>query len=118
MNWYYAREGRQVGPLSEDDLKTQVAAGVIRADTLVWHEGMGGWQAYGSVASGTDAGAPASRPTCTQCGRAFAPEEMILAKKRARARAYPIPLPSGITTLRPQTIFPGVAPNAPTNQVS
>src|SRR5439155_13668588 len=25
MNWYYAREGRQVGPLSEQDLKLQVA---------------------------------------------------------------------------------------------
>jgi len=77
MNWYYASEGRQAGPLNEQDLKLQVAAGVIRADTLVWHDGMAGWLPYGSVSDGTAAGAPAPQPTCTHCGRAFAPEEMI-----------------------------------------
>jgi uncharacterized RDD family membrane protein YckC len=74
MNWYYAREGRQVGPVSEAELQAQVAAGVIRADTLVWREGMAAWQAYGSLAGATAAG---PQQTCSQCGRAFATDELI-----------------------------------------
>ena len=77
MNWYYAKEGRQVGPLSAEDLQAQVAAGVVREDTLVWREGMAGWQPYGTVSGGAAAAAPASQPTCAQCGRAAAPDEMI-----------------------------------------
>lgn len=72
MNWYYAREGRQVGPVSETELQTQVSAGVIGADTLVWREGMAAWQPYGSVSGGTT-----GQETCSRCGRAFAPDEMI-----------------------------------------
>lgn len=76
MNWYYAKEGRQVGPLSEEDLQAQVAAGAVRADTLVWHEGMAEWRPYGAVTGGA-AGAPALQETCAQCGRAFASDEML-----------------------------------------
>src|SRR5262245_3932195 len=72
MNWYYAREGRQVGPVSEEDLTAQAAAGVVRADTLVWREGMAGWQPYGSVLGGA-----AGQPTCSQCGRAFPADDML-----------------------------------------
>jgi uncharacterized RDD family membrane protein YckC len=77
MNWYYAREGRQIGPLSEDDLRAQVAAGVVRADTLVWREGMAGWQAYATVTGGTTGGAPEPAPACAQCGRTAPADEMI-----------------------------------------
>jgi uncharacterized RDD family membrane protein YckC len=72
MNWYYAREGRQIGPVNDEELQAQVAAGVIRADTLVWNEGMTGWEPYGSVSGGT-----AGRQTCSQCGRVFGPDEML-----------------------------------------
>lgn len=72
MNWYYAREGRQVGPVSEQDLAAQAAAGIVRADTLVWREGMDGWQPYGSVIGGA-----AGQTTCSQCGRAFPPDDML-----------------------------------------
>ena len=72
MSWYYAREGRQVGPVSEEDLAAQVAAGVVRAETLVWREGMEGWQTYASVKGGT-----AGQPACSQCGRAFPADDML-----------------------------------------
>jgi uncharacterized RDD family membrane protein YckC len=74
MSWYYAREGRQVGPVSEAELQAQVAAGVVRPDTLVWREGMASWQPYGGVAG--DAGT-APRKTCSQCGRAFPADDLI-----------------------------------------
>jgi uncharacterized RDD family membrane protein YckC len=72
MNWYYAREGRQIGPVNEAELQAQVAAGVVGADTLVWREGMAAWQPYGSVSGGAT-----GQQACSQCGRAFAPDEVI-----------------------------------------
>ena len=46
MEWFYASNGRQVGPVSEEEFQRLVAAGTIRADTLVWRSGMANWQAY------------------------------------------------------------------------
>ena len=80
MSWYYAREGRQIGPVSEAELQTQVAAGVVRADTLVWREGMASWQPYGGLAGG--AGTAAQRP-CSQCGRVFPAEDLIAVGDRS-----------------------------------
>lgn len=44
MKWYYADGGRQVGPMEESALDDLVRAGVVRDETLVWREGMAGWQ--------------------------------------------------------------------------
>jgi len=49
MDWYYAQEGRQAGPVSEADLAQLHRSGVITPDTLVWHSGMTDWQAYRTV---------------------------------------------------------------------
>ncbi|WP_315702321.1 MULTISPECIES: DUF4339 domain-containing protein [unclassified Bradyrhizobium] len=42
--WYYALQGQQQGPVSESALRDLVAKGVVTADTLVWTEGMAGWE--------------------------------------------------------------------------
>jgi len=49
MNWYYSDGGRQVGPIDETELNRQVTLGAVRSDTLVWHEGLAGWQTLGVV---------------------------------------------------------------------
>ncbi|MCI0537627.1 MAG: RDD family protein [Verrucomicrobiales bacterium] len=51
MNWYYANAGQQVGPISEADFDGLVRAGTVKADTLVWREGMANWQSFGTVAA-------------------------------------------------------------------
>src|ERR1700730_5635838 len=43
-SWFYASEGQQKGPFSEAQLQDLIARGTVRADTLVWTEGMAGWQ--------------------------------------------------------------------------
>src|SRR5882672_9497358 len=43
-SWFYASEGQQLGPYPEAHLRDLIARGSIRADTLVWTEGMAGWQ--------------------------------------------------------------------------
>ncbi|MFT4120164.1 DUF4339 domain-containing protein [Bradyrhizobium sp.] len=43
-SWFYASEGKQQGPYPEGQFRDLVAQGVVRPDTLVWTEGMAGWQ--------------------------------------------------------------------------
>ena len=82
MQWYYAEQGRQVGPLDEAALDNLVIAGIVRDDTLVWREGMATWATHASI-RGPRAGAsrsgiiqPAapllgSTQVCGECGKPF-----------------------------------------------
>ena len=47
--WFYAADGKQLGPNSDAQLRGLIARGVVRADTLVWSEGMSGWQNAGEI---------------------------------------------------------------------
>ncbi|WGR99505.1 GYF domain-containing protein [Bradyrhizobium sp. ISRA443] len=47
--WFYASEGQPRGPLPEAQLRDLIARGMVRADTLVWTEGMAGWQKAGEI---------------------------------------------------------------------
>ena len=49
MEWFYAENQKQVGPLSEAEFARLVGAGTIRRETLVWRAGMKDWQPYGSL---------------------------------------------------------------------
>lgn len=57
MKWYYAESGQQRGPVDDTSLDQLVTQGVVRDDTLVWSEGMPGWQPHASV-RGTRAAQP------------------------------------------------------------
>ena len=41
--WYYAQDGNRQGPVPEDRLRELAAAGRLRADDLVWQDGMADW---------------------------------------------------------------------------
>src|SRR6185295_12911998 len=83
MKWYYAEGGKQLGPIEEAELDGLVRQGVVRDETLVWHEGMAAWQRHGTVrglsaGSASSAGsAPVAPPVpgagdsryCSECGR-------------------------------------------------
>lgn len=43
-SWFYAADGQQQGPFPEAQLRDLITRGTVRADTLVWTEGMSGWQ--------------------------------------------------------------------------
>ena len=43
-SWFYASEGKQQGPYPEVQLRELAARGTVAPDTLVWCEGMAGWQ--------------------------------------------------------------------------
>ena len=43
-SWFYASNGQQQGPYPDAQLRELIARGTVTADTLVWSEGMAGWQ--------------------------------------------------------------------------
>lgn len=89
MNWHYVELGKQVGPVSDEQLEELARSGKINADTLVWHEGMAAWVQYRETkGESTQANAsPAaginppivgiSEGVCTECGKIFSIDEMI-----------------------------------------
>jgi hypothetical protein len=48
-SWFFASQGQQQGPYPEAQLREFIAKGMVTADTLVWSEGMAGWQKAGEI---------------------------------------------------------------------
>ena len=48
-SWFFAANGQQQGPYPETQFRDFIARGMIRPDTLVWSEGMAGWQRAGDM---------------------------------------------------------------------
>jgi uncharacterized RDD family membrane protein YckC len=72
-----------VGPVEETALDDLVRAGVVRDDTLVWHEGMANWQPHSSVRGVKP---PVPMPAvpigpdnsyCSECGRPFPGNQLV-----------------------------------------
>lgn len=61
-SWFYASEGKQQGPYPEGQFRDLVAQGIVRPDTLVWTEGMAGWQKAAEIPGLIDGGAPPMMP--------------------------------------------------------
>lgn len=82
MPWYYAENGQQKGPVTDEEFQSLVTAGNVRADTLVWRDGMAAWAPYSTVApgAGTVPGAtpaPLGQVTCVECRQPFPPEQTV-----------------------------------------
>jgi uncharacterized RDD family membrane protein YckC len=90
MNWHYVEQGQQIGPVSDEQLAELVRTGKIKADSLVWHEGLADWLPYSRTrtASGEMVNTTATSPpfeasgktteaVCTECGKIFPMDEMI-----------------------------------------
>jgi uncharacterized RDD family membrane protein YckC len=73
-----------MGPIPQSELESLVLAGVIEPTTLVWHEGMPGWQMYSSVRNGVGVAASNSEDEvpgvvgmCSQCEDVQLHSEMV-----------------------------------------
>lgn len=58
MEWYYLKDGQQLGPVSADEVKQKKSSGELQGTDLVWKEGMADWQAISAVAEFQSAAAP------------------------------------------------------------
>ena len=50
MDWWYAENGQQVGPVQEETFLDLVRTGRVQHSTLVWHPGLPNWQPYSTLA--------------------------------------------------------------------
>jgi hypothetical protein len=48
-SWFFAADGKQQGPYPDPQFRDLIARRVVTAETLVWTEGMSGWQKAGDV---------------------------------------------------------------------
>jgi uncharacterized RDD family membrane protein YckC len=74
MPWFYANAGQQVGPVDDGDFDRLTRAGVIQPGTLVWRDGMAGWQPYANIAFTLS---PARGQVCSECGKPVALEDTL-----------------------------------------
>lgn len=49
MNWFYSKNGTQLGPVTEQELSEKASRGEISVSDLVWKEGMSDWKPLGQV---------------------------------------------------------------------
>ena len=82
MKWYYVENGQQAGPVEETELPQLLRAGTLRADTLVWREGMANWESFSKacpneLAATTAAVTAGAEAVCAECGGIFDKIEMI-----------------------------------------
>lgn len=75
MEWYYAHNGQQQGPVEEATLTQLVNSGTITRETLVWKEGMPNWLPYGQTIGAGDGSS--ELVSCPTCGAQVSPHELI-----------------------------------------
>jgi hypothetical protein len=64
-SWFFASQGKQQGPYPEAQLREFIANRTVTAETLVWTEGMAGWQKAGDIPGllSGDSGSPPVAPS-------------------------------------------------------
>ena len=94
MKWYYVENGQQAGPVEATEFAQLVRLGKLRADTLVWREGLANWEPFSTAcpqefAALTPALSAATAPAtaalatggneavCAECGGVFNKDDMI-----------------------------------------
>ena len=86
MDWYYASNGQQSGPVSETQLDDLAQRGTIAPTTLVWRQGLANWQPYEVARPRTTApsshGPPLLPPvldqqSCVECQRKFSTNDLL-----------------------------------------
>jgi hypothetical protein len=76
MNWHYALNNEQLGPVDRATLDQLVREGIITPQTLVWHSGLADWQTFASATQ--PANAPATGGVlCSECKRVFPPDQVV-----------------------------------------
>jgi hypothetical protein len=79
MQIHIARDGKQLGPFSLEEINRQLAAGTLSLSDNAWYEGASGWAPLSTVpgvtaaAASTAASLPAATPSVTATPSATAP---------------------------------------------
>jgi hypothetical protein len=79
MNWFYAINGQQTGPVSDAQLDELLRSGKITQDTSVWREGMADWQVLRTARTAAPPPIIAAQSdlACAECGRNFPAGDVV-----------------------------------------
>jgi uncharacterized RDD family membrane protein YckC len=100
MNWFYIDQGKQAGPVNDEQFEEMQRIGEIQPDTMVWHEGMVNWTPFqelkkeslraGSTGRGKTSD-EAKEAVCSECGNIFPIDETIRYRNaRVCAKCKPV----------------------------
>ena len=88
MDWFYALNKQQQGPVDSATLRALFQGGTINAETLVWHAGLDGWKPYTEIATSLEAAAPTPAPAAP-VPEGNLPDFMTASQEPAAAAAVP-----------------------------
>ena len=79
MSWYYVEQGKQTGPVSDEQFNALLQSRTILPETLVWREGMAEWVPYRQLQDTTTATGADTTPqaVCAECGKVFPADETL-----------------------------------------
>lgn len=77
MNWYYAENDQQLGPVTAEEFSRLIADGVIKDDTLVWTDGMEDWLPLSRVERMPSLLDEANMAFCAESGQLLPRDEMV-----------------------------------------
>jgi hypothetical protein len=80
MQIHIARDGKQLGPFSLEEINRQLAAGTLSLSDQAWYEGAAGWAALSTV-PGVSAAAPAGAAPISPVPTSAAPTPLVPVKK-------------------------------------
>ena len=80
MQIHVARDGKELGIFSLEEVNRQLAAGTLRLSDQAWYEGAAGWAALSTV-PGVAAAAPASATQISSAPAPAAPTALVPQKK-------------------------------------
>lgn len=75
MSWYYAQGKERLGPVEDGEFQRLLEQGVITDETLIWRDGLPGWQPRKVVAI-------PGIVTCTACRRSVAEADSFLLQEK------------------------------------
>jgi uncharacterized RDD family membrane protein YckC len=83
MQWHYVKNGAQIGPVSDDEIRSLSKEGTISSDTLVWNKNLPNWVPFSAIqisvepAQDAPAAIGAENVRCSECGGYFPADEVI-----------------------------------------
>src|SRR5687767_9926191 len=90
MIWFYAADGQQAGPYTDEQFRELISTGKVQPTTLVWQQKLPNWIPLAQVPVGilppaadapaTDPSQPpvaAALPRCANCGGQFPADNLV-----------------------------------------
>ena len=115
MSWYYAKQGKQEGPVDLEALQAMVGAGEVAPGDLVWKEGMDGWKPAGEIPELTPRPAEGEPHTSGTLGAGPGVASPPPQEPAAPVAAQPVP---PAAPAAPESDVPIITPPPPTSTLA